>query len=180
MVGAMSTEILDFDLDFDLDVDADVSIFQLGFVPMRWLNLGSVPTMLWISVFAFAAWVTSRSFNSPDPHATFEWAADWRALLRDFGIAVFVTKCVTQPLRGRFDPVEPNTADKLIGTHCCVSTLEVTESFGEALYSTDGAPLKLTVRTIEGKLNKGDQALIVNYIPADNIYIVQPVEIKNS
>jgi hypothetical protein len=176
MVGAMSIEILDFDLDFDLDVDADASILQIGFVPLKWLNLGSVPTMLWISVFSFSAWVVSRLIDSPDPHAVFDWASDSRALIRDFGIAVFITKCVTQPLRGRFDPVEPNTIDQLIGSTCTVSTSQVTETFGEAVYATEGAPLKLMVRTIEGSLSKGDEAKIVDVLADKNIYIVQPIE----
>lgn len=171
MVGAMSLDLFDFDLDLDMDVDA--SMLQVGFVPLRWLNLGSVPTMLWASIFAFVAWVLSRLINSPEPHVTFDWVADSQALIRDFGLATFITKCATQPLRGRFDPVEPNKASDLIGQSCTVSTAEVTDSFGEAIYSTAASPLRLTVRIYEDKLAKGDEATIVGFDSQDHFYIVQ-------
>jgi hypothetical protein len=176
MIGALDLEFLDLgflDFDLDADIDTDVSILQFGFVPLKWMNLGSVPTMLWVSVFSLAAWMTSRLFDSPAPHATFAWLTDGQSIVRDIGIALFVTKCVTQPLRGRFDPVEPNKASDLIGSTCLVSTSEVTKTFGEAEYSTDGAPLKLTVRAADEPLTKGDKALIVDFDPEQNLYLVQ-------
>jgi hypothetical protein len=54
-----------------------------------------------------------------------------------------------------------------------VSTSEVTKTFGEAEYSTDGAPLKLTVRAADEPLTKGDKALIVDFDPEQNLYLVQ-------
>lgn len=176
MIGALDLEFLDLgflDFDLDADIDTDVSVLQVGFLPLKWLNLGSVPTMLWVSVFAIAGWMTSRLFNSPAPHPSFDWLADGQAILRDTGIAIFITKCVTQPLRGRFDPVEPNQALDLIGTTCTVTTSEVTASFGEAEYTTNGAPLKLTVRAVEQSLAKGDAALIVDFDPNQNLYLVK-------
>lgn len=178
MVGVLDLEIFDFDFDFDIDADVDVdsSILHVGFIPLKWLNLGSVPTMLWMSVFALAAWMTSRLINSPIPHESFDWLTDGRAILRDLGIAILITKGVTQPLRGRFDPVEPNRARDMIGMTCRVTTSEVTGSFGEAEYATSGAPLKLTVRAIEKNLAKGDEALIVDFAPDQNVYFVKQVD----
>jgi len=172
MVGAIGLDYLDLDLDFDVDFDADASILQFGFLPIKWLNIGSVPTMLWVSVFTLAAWLSSRLFNSPVPHESFDLIGDGQALLRDFGIAVLCTKCITQPLVGRFDPVEPHRATELIGATCVVTTSEVTDSFGEAHYTTNGAPLKLTVRTESDPLSKGDTARIINFNPEQNTYTV--------
>ena len=169
IVGTLGMDSLDIDLDFDVDA----SVLQLGFVPLRWLNLGSVPTMLWVSVFAFVAWLASRLINSPVPHEVFDWVSDGRAMIRDFGIAIFLTKCITQPLRGKFDIVEPNTATDLIGKACVVSTSEVNDTFGEALYSTEAAPLRLTVRTTDGSLSKGDEATIVSFDAERNVYIIE-------
>lgn len=175
MFGALDLDFLDIDIDLDMDVDVDVdaSILQFGFVPLKWLNLGSVPTMLWGSVFALAGWMTSRLINSPDPHASFEWWSDGQAILRDFGIALLITKVITQPLRGKFDPVEPNKADDLIGKTCVVTTSEVTESFGEAEFTTDGAPLRLTVRSTDTSLAKGDSAVIVDFDTETKTYQIQ-------
>ena len=138
ILGALDMDVLDFDLDIDLDADVDASILQVGFIPLKWLNIGSVPTMLWLSVFSLTGWMASRLMNSPTSHVNLDLATDGLAILRDMGIAVFLTKCLTQPLRGRFDPKEVNLAKDLIGGICKVTTSEVTESFGEAEYSTDG------------------------------------------
>ena len=72
MLGALDMDVLDFDLDFDLEADVETSILQVGFIPLKWLNLGSVPTMLWLSVFALSGWMASRLINSPLPHPNFE------------------------------------------------------------------------------------------------------------
>lgn len=173
MIGALSLDFLDFDLDLDVDADLDGSLLDLGFVPLRFLNLGSVPVMLWISIFTFTVFVLSRSINSDGLHATFELATDGPAVLRDFGLAVIITKFITQPLRGRFDAVQPNLAKDLIGHICVITTSEVSETFGEAEYVTEGAPLKLKVRSTEQKLTKGDSAVIVEFTTENNIYLVK-------
>lgn len=177
--GAVGLDFLDLDLDVDmdadLDVDMDVSVLQLGFVPLRFLNIGAVPTMLWISVFSLSAWLTARLWNSPPPHDSFQWPTDAMALLRNAGVAVMLTKLITQPLRGRFDPVEPNRAETLIGRTCTVTTMEVTDRFGEARLATDGAPLQLKVRCDAGRLCKGDEAVIVEFKSEGNLFFVEPV-----
>lgn len=175
MFGALDLDFLNLDLDFDMDVDVDVdaSVLQFGFVPLKWLNLGSVPTMLWGSVFALTGWMASRLINSPEPHATFSWMSDGQAILRDTGIALLMTKVITQPLRGKFDPVEPNKAADLVGQNCVVTTSEVTETFGEAEFTTDGAPLRLTVRSADTSLTKGDTAVITDFDPNQKIYQIQ-------
>jgi len=173
MLGALDMDVLDFDLDIDLDADFDSSILQVGFIPLKWLNIGSVPTMLWVSIFALTGWMASRLINSPTPHANLELAADGLAILRDSGIAVFLTKCLTQPLRGRFEPKEVNLAKDLIGGICKVTTSEVTEAFGEAEFSTDGAPLKLRVRAEESGLTRGDEAVIVGFHREQNVYLIK-------
>lgn len=176
MLGTVDLDFLDLDLDLDLDVEgeADASILQFGFIPLKFLNIGSVPTMLWVSVFSLTGWMVSRLWNSPLPHPSFDWSSDSMAIVRDFGVAAMLTKMITQPLRGRFDPVEPNKAEDLFGQTCIVTTSEVTETFGEAELSTDGAPLRLKVRNNSRTLHKGDSAVIVDIGPENNTYFVEP------
>ena len=175
ILGAVDLEFLDIDVDLDLDVnvDADISVLQIGFVPLKWLNIGSVPTMLWGSIFAVVAWMVSRLWNSPLPHPTFEWTSDPLAIIRDFGVAAMLTKVITQPLRGRFDIVEPNKAEDLVGRTCVVTTSEVTETFGEAEFATEGAPLRLNVRNDRGDVSKGDTVLITYFRSESNVYVVE-------
>lgn len=180
LFGAVDLDFLDVDVDLDVDADTDLdvdvsnaSILQFGFVPLKWLNIGSVPTMLWGSIFALMAFMVSRLWNTPLPHKQFDWSTDPLAIVRDFGIAALLTKILTQPLRGRFDPTEPNKAEDLIGQTCIVTTSEVTDRFGEAELATEGAPLRLSVRNEDGDVQKGDEVLITFYRKEENVYLVE-------
>lgn len=181
MLGAVDLDFLDIDVDLDMEMDVDVtghaSILQFGFLPFKWLNIGSVPTMLWVSVFSLFAWMVSRLWNSPLPHPSFDWTTDLLAITRDFGVAALLTKAATQPLRGRFDPVEPNQQQDLVGKVCVVTTSEVTETFGEADLATDAAPLKLKVRNTHDNISKGDTVLIVDFQSEGNLYFVAKYEV---
>ena len=178
IVGAVTVDALHIDfhgLHFDTDVDG--SLLDLGFVPLRFLNLGRVPLMLWFSIFALSAWGVSRLIVTyggfDEPHAHFVFWDDAPAIVRDFTIALVVTKVLTQPLRGIFDVVEPIGAKDLIGKTCVITTSEATPQNGEAIFATGGAPLSLNVRAVEGTLNKGELAEIFDYSPEENIYFVK-------
>jgi len=175
IVGAVDLDFLDIDVDLDLDIDVDVdpSILEFGFIPLKFLNIGSVPTMVWGSIFALVGWMVSRLWNSPLPHPSFEWTSDSLAIVRDFGVAAMLTKIITQPMRGRFDPVEPNKAEDLVGQTCIVTTSEVTETFGEADFATEGAPLRLSVRNGKGDISNGDTVLITYFRSETNEYLVE-------
>jgi len=111
----------------------------------------------------------------PDLRESWFYAIQWT--IRNFAIAVVLTKVFTQPLRGKFDAEEPNPAANLLGQQCRVLTSEVTEHFGQAEYPTEAAPLKINVRTREARpLSKGDAAVIVDFDPEKNIYFVERVK----
>jgi len=178
IVGAVTVDMLHIDFhDFHLDTDVDGSLLDLGFVPLRFLNLGRVPLMLWISVFALSAWGVSRLIISygglAEPHPHFVFSIDAPAIIRDSAIALAVTKVLTQPLRGIFDVIEPISAKELVGKTCVITTGEATPQNGEAQFATDGAPLSLNVRAVEGTLKKGELAEIFDYSPEENIYFVK-------
>jgi hypothetical protein len=171
---------LDF-FDFDLDVDGtgDVeSTLGLGFVALRFLNLGRVPLMIWLSVFALTYWLTSMLFDRllDDPGRREDL---WYALqfgVRDLAISIAATKLFTQPLRDKFEPVEPNPPEDLIGKPCVITTVEATEEFGQAQVKAEGAPLLLHVRTEQAALAKGDTAVIVDFDSKQNVYLVRKAD----
>lgn len=170
---------LDF-LDISLDLDADGALDSasgLGFVVLRFLNIGRVPLMLWISVFAVAYWLVSMLFSQllDSPAADQATMLAAQLSLRNLAIVVVFTKLLTQPLRGKFDVVEPNRAIDLMGQECQITSSEVTDKFGQALFTTDGAPLILPVRTREQSLAKGDRAVIVEYDAEGEVYFVTRV-----
>jgi hypothetical protein len=178
IAGAVSVDLLHIDFhDLHFDTDVDGSLLDLGFVPLRFLNLGRVPLMLWFSVFSLSALVITRLISTysgrPEPHTDFEFSTDALAIFRDFAIASLVTKALTQPLCGIFEHVAPIGTKDLIGKTCVIKTGEATEKTGEARYATCGAPILLSVRTTDGTLKKGDLAEICDYSAEENIYFVK-------
>jgi len=171
IIGAFDVELFDIDLDFDGNAEAFTGI---GFVMLKRLNLGEVPLMLWMSIFSLGMWVLSMSLDhSPLPETTWE---EIQALARNAGISLVLTKFATNPLRGIFRSPEPNPAAKLIGKQCEITTNEVTETTGQAVFATEAAPLLLNVRTHDGSLAKGEQATIVDFDVDNHIYFVKRTE----
>jgi Protein of unknown function (DUF1449) len=166
---------LDLDLfNFDLSVDPDSSLADIGFVSLRFLNVGRVPLMIWLSVFALAFWTTSIVIDGPRAYeGTGEIAL---AILRNVGLALVATKLLTQPLRGKFDLEEPNPAADLIGRTCVITTSEATERFGWARLDTGASPLDLSVRTTGEHLSKDDLAEICGYDPEQRAYTIKAAE----
>ena len=167
---------LDF-LDFDLDMDAEPDLSSglgVGFVALRFLNIGRIPIMIWMSVFTVVYWLLSmlldRLLDDPEHRETLFYAVQYG--VRNFAIALVLTKIFTHPLRDKFEAREPNAAQEMIGRQCVVTTTEVTESFGQAEYKTDAAPLRLNVRTREKPLAKGDRVVIVDHDSEENLYYV--------
>lgn len=173
ILAGLDLDFLDFDLDMDAEPDLS-SVVGLGFVVFRFVNIGRVPMMIWMSVFTVIYWFVSmlldRLLDDPDHRETLFYAVQYG--VRNFAIAVVLTKIFTQPLRDKFDAKEPNRSEDLIGQECVITTSEVTESFGQARYKTEAAPLLLNVRTREKPLAKGDVAVIVDHDAEENVYFV--------
>ncbi len=173
ILGASDTDTFDFDLDFEPDTSFD-QILSVGFWPLKSLNLGQVPLMVWMSVFGLALWGLMIFIDRNTPMLTGEDVA-W-VYVRNVGLALLVTKLLTNPLRGQFDVVEPRKASELIGQTCEVTTPEVTELSGQAIYKTEAAPLLLNVRSFGDCPVKGDAVEIIEFDPVKNIYFVKLIE----
>lgn len=183
-LGFLAFDALDFDLDFDADVEIDPgahpSLLDLGFLPLKWLNLGSVPLMIWGSVFTLVAWIISRWLNAEIAHAEFAFASDSQVILRDAVLAAVATKFLTNPLRGLFDYEEPNKLEAMLGQTVRVTTSQLDDTFGEVEYTTDGAPLRLNAITNGPALAKDDLARLVGYDEEKKVYVVEAVSMDRS
>ncbi len=165
-LGALDVEFLDW--DFDLNLETDANVFDIGLVPLRFLNLGSIPVMIWVSLYALAAWFLSMAIS-------LYWAPDQThgvVIAEAFGLAMLVTKFVTNPLKPIFETTDTNRPESLIGQTCTITSMTVTASGGEASYATGQAPLILTVRCLDGELERGHTAEITEYSKDDNAYFV--------
>lgn len=173
ILGAFDLEFLDLDLDVDAPDGGDVTFADWGMLGLKWFNLGDVPLMIWLSAFAFPAWISAMTLNRELVDPTQLDIA--RALGRDFLIGMFAAKVLTHPLKGKLRHVEPNPAEEMIGRMVTITSSEATMQFGQAQYHTgQGAPLNLNVRTLEGVVAKGQAARIVDYAPDSHLYFVEP------
>ena len=173
ILGGLDMEMFDLDMDFDADVDASVT--DLGMVGLKWLNLGEVPLMLWVSIVALASWTITMIFDRHLVNPTTQEIVI--AVARSLGFGIVVAKFMTNPMRGKFRMKEPNTVQEMIGRTCSVVTSEVTPKFGNAVcHVEDGAPLKLNVRTIEGSIPKDAIVQIVEFSPETGIYYVKETD----
>jgi hypothetical protein len=178
IVSGLDLDFLNFDLNLDGEADLG-EVVGMGVVVLRFLNIGLVPLAIWGSVLAITWWMVSMLLdrlldNVYHPEVREEWfhAIQWS--VRNFAIAIVLTKIFTQPLRGKFDAEEPNAAVDLIGGTCRIVTSEVSERFGQAEYVTEAAPLLLNVRTRSAaEFSKGDTAVIVDFDPERNLYFVE-------
>ena len=179
VVGGLGFDFLDLDLDFDADFDADTSfdsMISVGAVTLRFLNIGQLPINIWISFFAVAFWMISMLWRSPED--TTEALAIIGVILRNGAVALLPTKLITQPMRGKFEPIEPQQADDLIDRVGTVKSAEVTRQGGQAIFTSEAAPLLLNVRTAQTVLAKGEQVRIVDYDPTAHVYTVEKVSQK--
>ncbi len=196
LTGVLGLDLFDFDLDMDADVGGDVggdidvdgdvdidmgsgpgplaSFLSVGVVVLRFLNIGRVPLMVWISVFTISLWSLMMFLDKSANHETL--GRDLLILLRNAAIAVACAKVLTQPLRGKLDPVEASRARDLVGRVCAVVTPRVTEDSGQVRCATEAAPLLLNARTKGEPLAKGDQAVIVEIDLSQGIYFVEKAQ----
>ncbi len=172
ILGAFDMDVLDIDADLDIGGD---SIFGIGFVALRFLNIGDVPIMVWSSVFGLSFWIITamvvRLFADGIS------ASPVVAVIGSGLVAMFLSKLITNPLRGKFNAKEPNTVADLMG-QTCVITAETNKQYGQAEIRTSAAPLLLNVRTLEGTLAKGTQAKIDDFDAENHLYYVSGSEGK--
>ena len=171
ILSGIDLDIFDFDLDVDTDFDADASIFDWGMVGLKWFNLGEVPLMIWVTAFTLPAWLISAYFDRSLTDPTTQELIT--AVLRTTGIGLLIAKAVTQPMRGMMKAKEPNTVREMIGRTCVITTVEATDSFGQAKCQQDGAPLMLNVQTTGETVPQGTVVEIVDYASEGRTYIVR-------
>jgi len=80
-------------------------------------------------------------------------------------------------LRGVFKVHTFEAQEKIIDQVCTVRTTKVTGEMGQAEFSTEGAPLILSVRCKQkNTLKRGDQAVILGFNEEKDIYEIAPLK----
>jgi len=91
-------------------------------------------------------------------------------------LALFPTSILVRPLAKIFTPHQAARSESLVGKVCTIRTGTVTDRFGEAMVEDGGAGVVVRVR-IDGavKLARGEQALLVEYDEAHEVFTVAPM-----
>jgi hypothetical protein len=169
IAGAADLDMLDFDVDAEVDAGSP----GWGMAALKFLNVDGVPLMIWLSAFSVAYVAAAVTLDLTTDRGDGLGAVSAAMAAAGAG-ALLATKLVTQPLHGKFDVVEPNRAETLVGRTCTVTTSQVTEQFGQARLEAEGAPLLLHVRGDAGTLAKNDLAVITGYDPDRQVYFIRP------
>ena len=179
ILGGLGMDTFDFDLDGepDLDVEAptDGGGGGAGLALLRVLNLGDVPLMVWLSAFAAAAWAVNM--------ALYPLVGNWSILLQlalllpVFIAALAIAKLTTQPLKALFrrlrEEERATNSFRVVGQRVRVVTSRADHRFGRAEIATDGSPIVLNVRTDDGTLERGREAVVVSHDTQRDLYVIR-------
>lgn len=169
ILGVMDFDLLDFDLDFEVPAEGP-AFLDFGFIGLKYLNLGDVPIMLWMSIFSLSMWMLSINF---DYKIEINSIMDYLPLVaRNTGISLVVTKLLTQPFKGLFKFTPPNEVEALLGKTCRVTSTSVSNRFGQAEMEAEAAPLKLHIRSEDETIQKGDLVRLTDFNTEQQVFYV--------
>lgn len=146
---------------------------------MSALHLRSVPATVVFSLIVTFAWlvsvVTMQIVTRAAP-ALVGLPLSLAVLAASFVASLPLTSIAARPLAKVFAPKRAPAKSDFIGRTCVIRTGSVTDKLGEATLHDGGAGLVLRVRVEDGKqLGRGEQALIVDYDPERETYLVEPM-----
>ncbi|MGQ5521932.1 ubiquinone biosynthesis protein [Chitinimonas sp. PSY-7] len=163
-----------FDLDVHVDSDAGELSTIAGYVVA--FGLTGVPFSIVLSLIVLIVWVICYLANR---YLLF-WMPGWMSfmvgsavLVAAAAVAIVVTARLLRPMRGLFAVHNARQNASLIGQTCKITTLDVSEDFGQALVETEGVAIAIRVRASKPNgLGKGSLATIVDYDEASETYQV--------
>lgn len=153
--------------DAGVDADADGGGVWHG------LGLGDVPVTISVSLIVVISWVGSVLVMH-----YIAGTAGWQraiVLVVAIVIALPIAALLVRPLAPVFAVREAKSNADYIGHGCTISTGSVDDNFGQATVEDGGTVLVIQVRCEQrGKLARGDKALIIDFDPARQAYVVEP------
>ena len=182
-LGALDLGSFDV-LDVGVGVEGTGDALMLGVlaVPLRFLNLGKIPVMVWMSIFAWIFWAASLAawllFDQSDyagKENLITTGDTAKLALRNLAGSLVLTKLASEPLKGLFESKQRTGGAELVGEGCEVWSHHADERLGQARFHTEGAPLLLNVRTTGENMKKGDTGNIVSYDELTNVYVIDPM-----
>jgi hypothetical protein len=145
------------------------------------LGFAGIPVTISFSFVVFASW--TLSFLSRN--AVFELLGaivpsvvlSGGIFLLSLILGTLVSALAVRPLHPIFIAKKAPGRQELMGRVCIINSGSVSGNFGHATFADGGAGLILNVFCSKAnQLKRGDQALILGYDPARDVYEVEPVD----
>ncbi|WP_224246091.1 hypothetical protein [Hyalangium gracile] len=159
--------------DHDVDGDAAGLFSALGFA--------GIPVTISSSFVIFASW--TLSFLSRDAAFNLLGAVlpgvvlSGGIFLLSLVLGTLLAALAVRPLRPIFIAKKAPGRQELMGRVCTINSGSVSGTFGHATFEDGGAGLILNVFCSKAnQLKRGDQALILGYDAARDVYEVEPVD----
>lgn len=174
ILGAIDVDSIDIDVDMETDVDGEISVSWLNHV-LAFFNLGQLPFMVFMTFLIVPMWAISVMTNYYLENQSFMLSLV--LLVPILIVSAFIAKFATQPFVKLFSHLDSNydQRERQIGKICTLMTNATNIKAGQARINTSGAPLLLNVVTDDGvNLFSGDTAIVLEYIPDSNVYLIEP------
>lgn len=183
---------VDVDVDVDIDIEADVEASASGFGKeighspgigiqiLQFLNIGTVPFMVFFSAFALFYWSISILGNH-------YWAEEngfriFAVLSAGFLTSALFAKLFTQPFRKLF--IEMDKGEKpidMIGKICTMDLGIEPNKLGQAKLVHGDKHILITVKAENGiRIPKGKQVVIMEVLENQHAYLVESLEAEIS
>ena len=173
ILTGLGLDAIDFDLDFDTNADVGgVDGFMgIGLLPLKWLNIGAIPLMLWASIFAVAFFFASLGVERYQP-LTAEAATGVIAIrvIWVMGVGALGTKFITQPMRGWFKEHILNPHE-FIGKQA-TTRITTHTTRGKIFIERKEGDLISEARTAGKEIPNGTRVTVVSYDETQKVYMV--------
>ena len=160
------------------DASADVSVSWFNHV-LAFFNLDKVPLMIFVTFWIMPVWVIAIMSNHIIGNHNF-----WLGLLLlvpNLFVSLFIAKPLTYPFIKMFAILgkDEETSQELLGRTGKVILSASDSKMGQGEVLINGSNYRLNIKTKNDVVKKGQSILIVNYIKAQQCYIVEPYELIN-
>jgi hypothetical protein len=177
MLGALELDVVDIPELGDGDAGAGAGLLTGLFLRLR---LEGLPFALIYTAVVLIAWVFTYLFSALALERiesdTLRFALGVCTIPTALLVSLPFAGWILQPFRGLFARSEGRKAESLLGEIVHVRSPQVNEHVGTAAYDDGGAGLIIQVRCVGAVIGRGERALVVEYLQAQNAYRVVPPE----
>jgi hypothetical protein len=180
ILGALDIDVLHVDADASADADVDVGDagHHGGFASVvDALGIAGVPVTITASFWILAAWFLSVAGRDLLGSLTGGVLGGAALFVAAAAIGLFAAAMAVRPMKGFFAVEHAPKRESLVGKTCTVGTARVDARTGQARIEEGPNVYEVPIRCLQDNaLGRGQTALIIEYDPAEEIYLVVPMD----